>query len=87
MSSAISISSGGMVAASQRFGNAAEQIASVGMTLPSPMQVETSLPSATQVDLSSSAVQLMESKASFELNTAVLTSSLDTEKRVLDILA
>ena len=86
MSSAISISSGGMVAASQRFGNAAEQIASVGITMPSPIQVDQILPSPTQVDLSSSAVELMESKASFELNTAVLKSTPDTEKRVLDIL-
>jgi phage protein U len=86
MSSAISITSGGMAAASQRFGNAAEQIAAVGMTLPSPTQVETNLPSATQVDLSSSALQLMESKAGFDVGTAVLKSTLDTEKRVLDIL-
>ncbi|MBO1022517.1 hypothetical protein IPV08_21370 [Methylobacterium sp. SD274] len=86
MSSATAISSGGMVAASQRFSNAAEQIATVGMTMPSPTQADQILPSPTQVDLSSSAVQLMESKASFELNTAVLKSTLDTEKRVLDIL-
>lgn len=85
MSSATAIS-GGMVAASQRFSNAAEQIATVGMTMPSPTQADQILPSPTQVDLSSSAVQLMESKASFELNTAVLKSTLDTEKRVLDIL-
>ncbi|MCC0807587.1 hypothetical protein FPV16_15345 [Methylobacterium sp. W2] len=76
MISATSISSGGMAAASQRFSNAAEQIATIGTSLPSP----------TQVDLSSSAVQLIESKADFELNTAVLKSTLDTEKRVLDIL-
>lgn len=86
MSSATAISGGGMVAASQRFSNAAEQIATVGMTMPSPTQADQILPSPTQVDLSSSAVQLMESKASFELNTAVLKSTLDTEKRVLDML-
>lgn len=86
MSSAISISGGGMAAASQRFSNAAEQIASVSMTMPSPTQADQVLPSPTQVDLSSSAMQLLESKASFEVNTAVMKSTLDTEKRVLDIL-
>ncbi|WP_019903232.1 hypothetical protein [Methylobacterium sp. 77] len=76
MISATSISSGGMAVATQRFNNAAESIATVG----------TSLPSATQVDLSSSAVQLIESKAEFGINAAVLKSSLDTDRRVLDIL-
>lgn len=76
MISAISVSTGGMAAASQRFATAAEGIATLGTSLPSP----------TQVDLSSTAVQLIEDKADFGLNAAVLRSSLETEKRVLDIL-
>ncbi|GJE15585.1 hypothetical protein [Methylobacterium marchantiae] len=76
MISATSISSGGMAVAAQRFSSAAESIATLGTSLPSP----------TQVDLSSSAVRLIESKAEFGINAAVLKSSLDTDRRVLDIL-
>lgn len=77
MISAVSISTGGMAAASQRYAAAAEDVATLG----------TSLPQATQIDLSATAVQLIESKAEIGLNAAMLKSSLDTEKRVLDILA
>ena len=77
MISAVSISTGGMAVAAQRYAAAAEDVATIG----------TSLPQATQVDLSATAVQLIESKADFGLNAAVLRSSVDTEKRVLDILA
>ena len=77
MISAVSISAGGMAAASQRYSAAAEDVATMG----------TSLPQATQVDLSATAVQLIESRAEFGLNAATLRSSLETEKRVLDILA
>lgn len=76
MISAVSISTGGIAAASQRYGTAAVGIATLGTSLPSP----------TQVDLSSTAVQLIEAKADFSLNAAVLRSTLDTEKRALDIL-
>ena len=76
MISAVSISAGGMAAASQRYAVAAEKVATIG----------TSLPQATQIDLSATAVQMIESKAEFGLNAAVLKSSVDTEKRVLDIL-
>ncbi|WP_375409113.1 hypothetical protein [uncultured Methylobacterium sp.] len=76
MISAVSISAGGMAVASQRYAGAAEDVATMG----------TSLPQATQVDLSATAVQLIESKAAISLNAAVLKSSVDTEKRVLDIL-
>ena len=76
MISAIAISSGGMAAASQRFSAAAGSIATLGTSLPAP----------TQVDLSQTAVQLIEDKAVFGLNAAVLKSSVDAEKRVLDIL-
>ncbi|WP_292507264.1 hypothetical protein [Methylobacterium sp.] len=65
-----------MAAASQRYAVAAEEVATIG----------TSLPQATQIDLSATAVQLIESKFEIGLNAAVLKSSLDTEKRVLDIL-
>lgn len=76
MISAVSISTGGMAVASQRYAAAAEDVATIG----------TSLPQATQVDLSATAVQLIESKSAVGLNAAVLKSSLDTEKRVLDVL-
>ena len=49
--------------------------------------IGTSLPSATQVDLSTTAVQLMQEKANIGMNTAILKSTLDSERRVLDILA
>jgi phage tail protein X len=77
MISAISASSGGLQAATQRYATAAEGIAAIG----------TSLPSATQVDLSTTAVQLMQEKANIGMNTAILKSTLDSERRVLDILA
>ncbi|KQU17653.1 hypothetical protein ASG63_09120 [Methylobacterium sp. Leaf94] len=77
MVSAISASSGGLLAATQRYATAAEGIAILG----------TSLPSATQVDLSTTAVQLMQEKANIGMNTAILKSTLDSERRVLDILA
>ncbi|KQP08152.1 MAG: hypothetical protein Q7T93_12735 [Methylobacterium sp.] len=77
MISAVSISSGGMAAATQRFAQAAEGVATIG----------TSLPAATQVDLSSTALNLMEAKTDVSLNAAMLRTALDMEKRVLDILA
>ena len=77
MINAVSISSGGMAAATQRFAQAAEGVAAMG----------TSLPDATQVDLSSAALQMMEAKAEVGLNAAVLRLSVDLDKRVLDILA
>jgi hypothetical protein len=76
MISAVSVSSGGLAVAAQRYGTAAEGVATLGTSLPSPVQV----------DLSATAVQLIESKADVSLNTAMLRSSLDAEKRVLDIL-
>ena len=75
MISATSISSAGLVAASQRFASSATQVAEIG----------TSLPSATQVDLSSTAVQMIEDKAAFTANAAVLRASDAMERKVLDI--
>ncbi|MCJ2083480.1 hypothetical protein [Methylobacterium sp. J-090] len=49
--------------------------------------IGSSLPAATQVDLSSTALQLTEARTDFGLNAAMLRTSLDMEKRVLDILA
>ena len=77
MISAIAASSGGLVAATQRYASAAENVAAIG----------TSLPSATQVDLSATAAQMLQERANIGINTAVLKSSLDTERQVLDILA
>ncbi|KQP33888.1 hypothetical protein ASF49_08510 [Methylobacterium sp. Leaf104] len=77
MVSAISASSGGLLAATQRYATAAEGVATIG----------TSLPSATQVDLSTTAVQLLQEKSNIGMNTAILKSTLDSERRVLDILA
>ncbi|HEX8417083.1 MAG TPA: hypothetical protein VF641_05705 [Methylobacterium sp.] len=76
MISAVSISTGGLAAATQRYGRAAEGVAMLGTSLPSPVQM----------DLSVSAVQLIEAKADVSMNVALLRSTLDTEKRVLDIL-
>ena len=76
MISATSISSAGLAAALQRFESTASRVAEIG----------TSLPSATQVDLSSTAVQLIEDKAAFTANAAVLRASHQAERKVLDLL-
>ena len=75
MISATSISSAGLAAASQRFESTATRVAEIG----------TSLPSAAQVDLSSTAVQLIEDKAAFAANAAVVRASDAMERTVLDI--
>ncbi len=77
MISATSISSSGLVAATRSFAGTATRVAEIG----------TSLPSATQVDLSDTAVRLIEDKAAFAANAAVLRTSDAAERRVLDILA
>ncbi|MCJ2035201.1 hypothetical protein [Methylobacterium sp. J-068] len=77
MISAITASTSGLLAATQRYTTAAEGIATIG----------TSLPGATQVDLSATAVQLLQDKASIGMNTAILKSTFESERRVLDILA
>lgn len=77
MISAVSASSGGIATALQRYGTAAEGVAAIG----------TSLPAAAQVDLSNTALQLIGAKSEVGLNTAVLKSSLDADRKVLDILA
>lgn len=75
MISATSIGSGGLAAAAQRFGARAETVAAIG----------TSLPGATQVDLSSAAVRLIADKAGFEADAAVLRMAVETDRKVLDI--
>lgn len=77
MIGAITASQGGLAAATQRYGASVEAIAAIG----------TSLPAATQVDLSTTAVQMLQDKAAIGMNTAILKSSLESERRVLDILA
>lgn len=77
MIDSISTSTGGIATGLQRFGDAAQSVATVG----------TSLPAAAQIDLSSTALQLVASKSEVGLNTAILKSSLESERRVLDILA
>lgn len=77
MINAISASSGGLQAATQRYATAAEGIATLG----------TSLPSATQVDLSTTVVQMMQEKANIGINAAILKSTFESERKVLDILA
>lgn len=77
MIGAIAASSGGLVAASQRYASAVEGVVALGTSLPSP----------TQVDLSTTAVQMMQEKANIGMNTAILKSTLESERRVLDILA
>ena len=76
MISATSTSSAGLVVATRNFASTATQVAEIG----------TSLPSATQVDLSSTAVRLIEDKAAFAANAAVLRASVAMERKVLDIL-
>ncbi len=75
MISATSISSTGLAAASRSFAGTAERVVDIG----------TSLPSATQVDLSSAAVQLIADKAAFTANAAVLRAVTESERKVLDI--
>ena len=77
MIGAITASQAGLAAAMQRYGATAEGIAAIG----------TSLPAATQVDLSTTAVQMLQDKAAIDMNTAILKSTFDSERRVLDILA
>lgn len=77
MISAVAASSGGLLGAMQRYAAGAEGIAAIG----------TSLPAATQVDLSTTAAQMMQEKANIGMNTAILKSTLESERRVLDILA
>ncbi|NEU13100.1 hypothetical protein G3T14_13255 [Methylobacterium sp. BTF04] len=77
MISAVSASSGGISTALQSYATAAEGVAAIG----------TSLPAAAQIDLSATALQLIGSKADVGLNTAILKSSLETDRKVLDILA
>ena len=77
MIGSISASSGGIATALKRYDTAADSVAAIG----------TSLPAASQVDLSSTAQDLIESKAAVGLNTAILKTSLDTDRKVLDILA
>lgn len=76
MISAVSISSGGMALAVQQFAETAKEVLVIGTSLPSP----------TQVSLSSMALELIANKTDVSLNAIVMRSSLDTEKRVLDIL-
>lgn len=77
MIGSISASTGGIATALKRFDSAADGVAAIG----------TSLPAASQVDLSSTARDLIESKAAVRLNTAILKSSLEADRKILDILA
>lgn len=77
MIGAVSASSDGIISALKRYNTAAEGVATMG----------TSLPAASQVDLSTSARDLIASQSDVGLNTAILKSSLETERKVLDILA
>ena len=76
MISAVSISSGGMALAAQHYAEAAKDVIIIGTSLPSP----------TQISLSGMALELIANKSDVSLNAAVMRSSLDVEKRVLDIL-
>jgi hypothetical protein len=75
MINAVSISSGGMALAVQQYAEAVKDIVVIGTSLPSP----------TQISLSGMALELIANKSDVSLNAAVMRSSLDTEKRVLDV--
>ncbi|SFG90799.1 hypothetical protein [Methylobacterium gossipiicola] len=75
MINAVSISSGGIALAMQHYAETAKDVVTIGTSLPSP----------TQISLSSMALELIANKNDVSLNAAVLRSSLDMEKRVLDI--
>lgn len=77
MIGSVSASIGGLATAAQRDGNAAESVGPIG----------TSLPAAAQVDLSAAALQLIASTSNVGVEAATLTSSRDSDRRALDMLA
>lgn len=86
MSNALTIAAGGMNAAAQRLDVAATRVASLGVET-APDGSGSTLPPAATVDLSATALDLIEARTSFSLNAAVARSADTMTKRTLDILA
>lgn len=82
MLGAIQTATTGLLEASSRFGAAAEAVSAAGTPASSA-----TLPSATTIDLSSVARSISEAQTDFGVNAAMLKSSVEAERKVLDILA
>lgn len=86
MSDALTIATGGMAAAAQRLDVAAGRVATLG-TGTVPDGSAGALPPAATVDLSATALSMIEAGAGFAMNAAVARSADTMTKRTLDILA
>lgn len=86
MSDALMIASGGMNAAAQRLDAVAGRVATLGTGTVLNASSGT-LPPAATFDLSATALDLIEAKASFSLNAAVARTADRMTQRTLDILA
>lgn len=86
MSDALTIATGGMNAAAQRLDAVAGRVSALG-TGTVPDDGGGTLPPAATLDLSATALGLIEAKTSFALNAAVARSADTMTQRTLDILA
>ncbi|MET0368003.1 MAG: flagellar protein [Methylobacterium sp.] len=86
MSDALTIATGGMNTASQRLDAVAGRVAALG-TGSVPDEGGGTLPPAATLDLSATALNLIEARTSFALNAAVARTADTMTKRTLDILA
>ncbi|MGC5777829.1 flagellar protein [Methylobacterium sp. NFXW15] len=86
MTDALTIATGGMNAAAQRLDAVAGRVATFG-TETVPDASRGTLPPAATVELSTTALDLIEAKASFSLNAAVARTADRMTQRTLDILA
>ncbi|MCJ2123224.1 flagellar protein [Methylobacterium sp. J-077] len=82
MIDALQTATAGMTRATDRLGNAAQKVAEIGAPAG-----DAALPPAAQVDLSSTAADLVESRTSFALNAAVARTADRMSGQLLDITA
>ncbi|GJE60182.1 hypothetical protein [Methylobacterium trifolii] len=80
MIDAVQTGSKGLAAAAARFGAAAEQVARLGSEA-----TETTLPDAARFDVSQTARDLIEAKAGFGANLAVVRAADAMTRRLLDV--
>ncbi len=86
MSDALTIATGGMTQAARQLDAVAGRVAAFG-TGTVPDGSSDTLPPAATLDLSATALGLIEAKTSFALNAAVARTADTMTKRTLDILA
>lgn len=79
MLSPVQTATAGLIAASDRLGAAATQVAGLD-------GAPSGLPEAAQVGLSDAAMELIGAKTGFSINLAVLASSMRMERQVVDFL-